>query len=107
MPLRVMKETERTGSRVNDRIVIRYLAARETDFARVLLKHEGVIEGVSEPEPDGAKTSVRRVIYLNRPDSLEEDEIGRYIAKAKTLKVELNEISLSTQLYIHDFSIPA
>ncbi len=99
MALKLISKSVRVNAAVNDRIAIRYLAARGTELVRILLKHLTVVEGVSEAEqvnPEGSE--VEREIYLNRPDSQDEGVLNKYTADVIALQIELEEIRLSLRL---------
>lgn len=96
----------RPESAMDDKVVIRHLVARGSEFVRILLEAESLIEGISPPKTDAANVVIQRTVYFNRPDSLDEGIINRYIDRAGDIAKKLREISISLTSCIAPFRNP-
>lgn len=90
---------------IEDKIVVRFLIPRGPEFYRIIQKAGNLVERLLPEKHDTAGLIIGRTVILNRPDSLDEGVIGRYLNPAHDLASNLDEISVSTKLDVAEFNI--
>ncbi|MEK7536869.1 MAG: hypothetical protein AAB584_00275 [Patescibacteria group bacterium] len=96
----------RPESVVDDKVVVRHLVARGSELVRILLEAGGLIEGISPTKTDASGITIEKTIYFNRPDSLDEGVVNRYVEEFGGIVKKLEEVSVSLTSCISPFRSP-
>lgn len=101
--IKVIKDEERVAGPVNDRFIVIFPAQRGNGFQEIVQRHKDIIEGIS-PAKKLSLWHIKRTIYLNRPDSLNEEDINWYVNGYNALLAEFQRVQFSIELFLHQFS---
>ena len=90
---------------INDVIVVQFAIEHAQEIKSLLFKYGSIVYATNHPVRKG--NYVQKKIWLDRPDSLDEGETGRYENQARELIYKLNQIGEVVSSQIAEFQAPS